>query len=167
MPQAQDFLTGLLDQSLTLDPDATSTFFGNDPVRAAADRSSSVDAIMHALSNTGPGSAAAVQSPSYGPIGALLQKLNIRPKEKPVSPRLTDQIGLAQKEYGSAQQGDREDMLKTLQNQRNYWRWCECSEQLPAFMGHPELGTNFLRKTQKGKGELASRQSRFAASETH
>lgn len=151
MPQAQDFLTGLLNSSLSLDPDATSTFFGNDPVRAAADRSSSVDAIMHAINTGQPPTA--VASPSYGPIGALLQKLNIRSSEKPVSPRLSDQIGIAQKEYGSAQQDDREAMLKTLQNQETIGGG-ESARTAAGVMGHPELEPVFAKDT-KGKGELA------------
>lgn len=145
-----DMLSGLLNESLTLDPDATSTFFGNDPVRAAADRSSSVDAIMHAINTGQPPTQ--VTSPSYGPIGELLQKMGLRSRFKAPSARLGDQIGIAQKEYAGEQQQGQEEFLKTLQAQGTEFG-TESARAAATTLGHPELGAAFP-KDIKGKGEL-------------
>lgn len=144
MPQAQDFLTSLLNSSLELDPNTTTG------ASSLQDRSVATDAILHSI-NTGQ-EPTMVRSPSYGPIGDILQKLNIRKAFQPVSGRLRDQMGVAKKEYAGDQQSDREQTLKTIQNQGTQFG-TESARAAATTLGEPELGAAFP-KDVKGKGEL-------------
>ena len=136
-----DFMQSLLSGELGSDM--------NDP--NTADRAAKLNAITQYLRN-GNTEPTAVESPSYGPIGGILQNLGIRKRFQPVSPQLSNEMWLGGQVEAGEKSGEQMKKLGAIQDWGTQFG-TKSAREMSGTIGAPEIGAD-LPEGVKGQGEL-------------